>query len=497
MCDEMIFSKYKMIVLVGFALLSNSVFSAPRVSLPPPPGEGPALADNLIEQADIEDGEYTLKQIRKAGGLVFSTPFNRFDGLGDGPPEVFDDSQSFPFRGDRPTLQTEMTTMLRINGLDSESCVECHAVLSRAVVPATMGVGGHGGINDSPMPGILFLELDDPDGNGIADTTGRVINPPFIFGAGGVELLAKEMTRELQLIKATVEGSPTGTILALSSKGVSFGVATSNGVGNPATVSIENGLGIDEDLVVRPFGRKGEFFSVRDFDRGAMAFHMGIQVEEVFGAGTDPDGDGITDELTIGEMSALSVFLTTLPPPSVPRLKGDAAAGDQVFKQIGCASCHISELQTESKFLTQSFPDIGNDPDANIFMRINLAGAPTKYKKIRGGGLRIPLFADLKRHDMGAELAETTGGELDPFFTTARLWGIADSAPYLHDGRAATLTEAILAHGGEAQTTRENFEVLSDAERRQLLTFLRSLKLPNERRINKVERLIRSQANSN
>ena len=89
-------------------------------------------------------------------------------------------------------------------------------------------------------------------------------------------------------------------------------------------------------------------------------------------------------------------------------------------------------------------------------------------------------------------LAETTGSNLDPFFTTARLWGIADSAPYLHDGRAATLTEAILTHGGEALAIRNNFKVLADQQRIELLSFLRSLKLPNQRQVNKLGNLIRN-----
>ena len=73
---------------------------------------------------------------------------------------------------------------------------------------------------------------------------------------------------------------------------------------------------------------------------------------------------------------------------------------------------------------------------------------------------------------------DTTGSELDPWFITPRLWGVADTAPYLHDGRALTITDAILLHGGEAQTARDNFDGLSDANKILLLTFLRSLKTP-------------------
>jgi CxxC motif-containing protein (DUF1111 family) len=82
------------------------------------------------------------------------------------------------------------------------------------------------------------------------------------------------------------------------------------------------------------------------------------------------------------------------------------------------------------------------------------------------------------RHDMGPGLAESAGLELDPLFITARLWGAADTSPYLHEGCATTLTETILLHGGEAQQARNGFEALRDDDRIRLLEFLRSLKTP-------------------
>ena len=408
------------------------------------------------------------------------------------PPDIYDDTKAFPFRGDRAPLQNRRVSMLRINGLDAQSCLECHSVISTLSGIPRFGIGGHGGISNSAMPGSRLFDVAVNTGvyEGVTETTGRVINPPFIFGAGGIELLAKEMTRDLQNIKSEAQAAPVAAKFALVSKNVDFGTVTSNGDGT-VEIEITNGLGIDKDLVVRPFGRKGDKFSIRDFDRSAMAFHFGIQSLDVFEQGTDPDGDGVVDELTIGEMSALSVFLATTPKPRKLKLTEDAVAGKVLFNSLGCTSCHVPKMYTESKYLTQSFPDIATDPGANVFMKIDLSKKPVKFKKSRRG-LEISLFADLKRHNMGSELAETTGGELDPFFTTARLWGIADSAPYLHDGRAATLTEAILAHGGEALTSRDNFKILADHQRIELLTFLRSLKLPKQGQINKLGRLLQN-----
>jgi CxxC motif-containing protein (DUF1111 family) len=106
------------------------------------------------------------------------------------------------------------------------------------------------------------------------------------------------------------------------------------------------------------------------------------------------------------------------------------------------------------------------------------------FSSAPGGGVRVPLFADLKRHDMGPRLAETFeagGGHIpDEHFTTARLWGIADTAPYLHDGRALSLEEAIDFHGGEAQQVRDDFFNLSRSDQEALISFLLSLRVPDE-----------------
>jgi CxxC motif-containing protein (DUF1111 family) len=128
-------------------------------------------------------------------------------------------------------------------------------------------------------------------------------------------------------------------------------------------------------------------------------------------------------------------------------VKRTAKVGRRLFRRIRCQGCHSEKLRV---------------PGAVV--------APL-------GVRRVAAFTDLLLHDLGPGLAdgieqgEATGAE----FRTAPLWGVGWSAPYLHDGRAATLADAILAHGGEAQRSRDAFAALSDAERLALLTFLRSL----------------------
>ncbi|NNM14161.1 MAG: hypothetical protein HKO58_07535, partial [Gammaproteobacteria bacterium] len=91
-----------------------------------------------------------------------------------------------------------------------------------------------------------------------------------------------------------------------------------------------------------------------------------------------------------------------------------------------------------------------------------------------------------KRHNMGQSMAEDftfANEQTNQEFITARLWGIADTAPYMHDGRAFTLVEAISMHGSpnsDAVTAAENFAALSDFEKNQVLSFLLSLRTPKE-----------------
>jgi CxxC motif-containing protein (DUF1111 family) len=80
-------------------------------------------------------------------------------------------------------------------------------------------------------------------------------------------------------------------------------------------------------------------------------------------------------------------------------------------------------------------------------------------------------YTDLLLHDLGDGLADATARE----WRTAPLWGLREGGPYLHDGRAASLPEAILWHGGEATGARGRFAAAGTGERAALLAFLSQL----------------------
>ncbi len=434
---------------------------------------GAAGTPDRITQDEIASGERSLDEILDAGLTMFSQRFTTVHGFGDGPLDVVDTVMP----GGRPTLGGN-GLLLRINGLDGQSCVECHSVIRADEVPPVFGVGGVGGAVSNAM--IMPTEIDpadleDFDGN--AAFNGRVANPPFVFGLGAVELLGIEMTEDLQALAAEAIDNP-GTVVELVTKGISFGSVVADGFGELDTSAVE---GINPDLVVRPFGRKGEFATARDFDIGAMRFHFGLEPVEFAGEDVDNDGDGVVNEILIGELSALSAFVTTMPPPITEKLDRDGKRGEETFAEVGCASCHVQSLTTRGKTLPLRFPEVATSPRENSFLELDLTKEPTKFKKNRDGGIDVPLFADLKRHDMGPDLAEDfflADDKVNREFTTARLWGVADTAPYLHDGRASTLTEAILAHGGEALESRNAFAALSEEAQQELIAFLRSLRTP-------------------
>ena len=227
--------------------------------------------------------------------------------------------------------------------------------------------------------------------------------------------------------------------------------------------------GIDGDLVVKPFGRKGNNVTTRDFDCGAIRFHMGMEPVEIVGKDNDHDGDGVKNEVTIAEMSALAIFSTTSPRPVEDQYNGNGA---NVFAEVGCNNCHVPVMKTKGHILPYQQPEQPQQPFSaqNKYYEVDLVSSPADFEADpdNNEGMLVKLFSDLKRHDMGPRLQESLAGkdpEQNRSFVTARLWGVADTAPYLHDGRATTLTEAIEWHGGEAQEASKKYSALSDSKK--------------------------------
>lgn len=187
------------------------------------------------------------------------------------------------------------------------------------------------------------------------------------------------------------------------------------------------------------FGWKAQVPSLHEFTRDAMTVELGMTVpeEEGFTFGTQTDDDDVADpELTVDEVELVAFFMRQLAPPEP---KHEVDGGLEMFELVGCDGCHTPELPGQ------------NGP--------------------------VRLFSDLLLHSVAAgnaagipvELATATA------FRTPPLWGIGETGPYMHDGMAATLEAAILAHDGEAQAVRAAYELLSDDDQAVLIAFLESL----------------------
>jgi CxxC motif-containing protein (DUF1111 family) len=203
----------------------------------------------------------------------------------------------------------------------------------------------------------------------------------------------------------------------------------------------------------------------------------------------DVDRDGTNIEVDDGMVSTMVAYLSQLEvpivmPPDEPLLLESFARGRAVFERVECNTCHTPALQLRRVDLT-TYPE-QSEYAASPPTVIDVArdGRRPKIEPVDliGSAFDVRLFSDLRRHDMGAGLASpfphpSDGGPIAPqLWLTRSLWGLADSAPYMHDGRALTVEDAILAHGGEGQHSRDLFAAASDADRADLLVYLLSLR---------------------
>jgi CxxC motif-containing protein (DUF1111 family) len=215
------------------------------------------------------------------------------------------------------------------------------------------------------------------------------------------------------------------------------------------------------ERVLGRFGWKAAVPTVRDQVANAFDGDIGItssirRQQPCTAAQTEclAEPDGGDPELEDRKLDQVTFYNRTLAVPARREAASKATRkGNELFQEVGCQSCHTAELRT-------------GDADVRSL-----------------SGQRIRPYTDLLVHDLGAGLAdrrpdgEASGRE----WRTPPLWGIGlvetvnGHTRFLHDGRARNLLEAILWHGGEAQTARDRFTHLPADERADLLAFLESL----------------------
>jgi len=208
------------------------------------------------------------------------------------------------------------------------------------------------------------------------------------------------------------------------------------------------------------FGWKAQHSSLLSFAADAYLNEMGITTR-FFPTENAPNGNTALlakyDKLTDPEdqvdpatgksdIDMAADFMRFLAPPPTLQTTGSIAQGAHIFDKLQCDACHVPAMLT------------GASPISALAQK------------------RVALFSDLLLHDMGAlgdgiEQGAARGREMK----TAPLWGLRARRPYLHDGRAATIPEAIRGHDGEAAAARNRFEALSSEDQAHLVDFLNSI----------------------
>lgn len=416
---------------------------------------------------------------------------------------------------DRSSPLAGLRAMNRISGPDANSCAGCHN--------APFGIAGGGG---DFVTGVFvlgqrfdFATLDRADrtpSRGAVDETGKDATLQTIgnyrattgmHGAGYLELLARQITADLQAIR---DGIAPGGSARLRSSGIDYGVLARDAAGNWITEGVEGlappslataGAAEPPNLIIRPWHQAGAVVSLREFTNNAFNHHHGIQSVERFGAGADPDGDGYVNEMTRADVTAAALFQAAMAPPgrvipNNPVIEAAVLRGEQVFESTGCAACHLPKLTLRSAVFTEPGPynPVGNLRRGEAEpVSMNLSGGelPGPRLPASADGVEVPAFTDFKihllcdgpddenfealnmHHPAGSAAFAAGNGR----FLTYRLWDSANQPPYGHHGRFSTMREAVEAHGGEAANVRETWRKLPAGDRDAVIEFLKTLQV--------------------
>lgn len=205
---------------------------------------------------------------------------------------------------------------------------------------------------------------------------------------------------------------------------------------------------------VGKFGWKGQKATLRDFVEEAAAGELGLESARKH-QGSDPRGPverGPGLDLSQDQIDAVTAYVAALPRPS--HLPADSRTGQRLFRELECAKCHVSKLG-----------DI-----ENFYSDLLLHDMKPENREV--GNYMVFGVAE----PVPASDNDTSGGPARPNeWRTPPLWGIANSAPYMHDGRSPTLEKAIMEHGGEAEASAMKYRRLGNAQQAQLIKFLQSL----------------------
>jgi CxxC motif-containing protein (DUF1111 family) len=320
------------------------------------------------------------------------------------------------------------------------SCAECHAV------PSVGGVEPNVGVARETRIGTRVNDVFDPlDGMGPSGVNagGGLLQQRAISLPGCTSLTGEIVPQEATIVSlrnttplfgaGLIEAIPERTITDRKNGG------RPNRVYNPDTKKTELGR----------FGWKAQVATLHQFAGDAYLNEMGItnpsfrEENKPQGKPFPPGCDTVPEPEDDGTgVTAFENFMKFLAP--VPGGIGPVTV-PKVFSDTGCASCHVPTMNT------------GRNPVAALSNK------------------DVNLYSDLLLHDIGTEDGIEQGLAKGTEFRTAPLWGLSRRTRFMHDAKSNEIEDAILRHGGQAQTAQENFKNLSATDRAALLAFLNSL----------------------
>lgn len=325
-------------------------------------------------------------------------------------------------------------------------------------------------------------------------------NTPALFGIGTIESIGEARIRALaEKQAARSDGKISGRFVG------KFGwrgqiASLSQFVSQACAGELGLNQGISMDSLSRP-GRSRARLDPQPFSPLTLtATQAGDPADfRYVNSGIDMDS---------AEVSELTRYVASLPRPTERPPQGysrrDVLKGERLFNSIGCVDCHVADLRPVSgMFSDLLLHDMGpklQSPDPAplgdlVTQRVlktptfkqNGPQASTASSYFGGGDLlaQLPMPEPVPqpqrpRFPRGdtATAAPASWDALQREWKTPPLWGVADTAPYLHDGRAETLEQAILWHGGEAEASQRGYSQLSPPERDLVIAFLSSLRSP-------------------
>ena len=325
---------------------------------------------------------------------------------------------------------------------NGDSCAACHNVGGTGggstLVETRFGTTTAGAFDPMTSHGGSLIQSQGIGAQGTCTFVGEKVPPEATIRAG------RRTTPLFGL--GLVDSVPAITFLALAANQARWQHATA---GRPNIVTDV----VTGRRAIGRFGWKSQVPNLLHFSADAYLNEMGI-TSPFFPNENCPQGDctllacdPVADPEDDGtDVALFNDFMRLLAPPSRPRIDWFELGGSYLFDRIGCASCHVRTLTT----------------------------GPSPVQALRFRSFQP--FSDFLLHDMGAlgdgiVQGQATGREM----RTAPLWGLRLTTTFLHDGRATTIADAILAHDGQGRPARDRFAALPPDAKARLVKFLGAL----------------------